>query len=403
MKTNIKNPELSIYVHIPFCVQKCLYCDFLSGPASKEKIDRYIEALCKEISWYHSIFRKHTIRSVFLGGGTPSILDAGQIEKLMSTIAEQAELNIKAEMQPEITMEANPGTLTKEKLETCWKSGINRLSIGLQSADNEELKRLGRIHTYEEFLHSYFLARETGFQNINIDLMSGLPGQSMETFLETLLKVLELKPEHISAYSLIVEEGTPFYKIYGEGKGEDMLPDDELDRAMYHKTRALLYENGYEQYEISNYAKPGLESRHNISYWKSIPYLGLGLGASSLYEHKRFHNKSSMEDYLTFVEQTDSVKIMTETEFAMPGAYIEESLTVNAEMDEFMILGLRMIQGVSYTEFKQRFGKTIKEIYPKQLKRFLEEKLLIESEDRLMLTDRGIDVSNQVFMEFLRD
>ncbi len=379
--------ELAIYVHIPFCVQKCRYCDFLSGPRHLNKIDEYLDMLLIEISQYKDLIKEYQVRSIFIGGGTPSILNANQISRVMSAlwdvIGDRVMENI------EVTIESNPGTLTKEKLKAYQELGINRISMGLQSTFNDELKNLGRIHTYEEFLEGYRLARKAGFQNINIDLMSGLPTQSLEKWETTLSRIIELNPEHISAYSLIIEEGTNFYEQYGTEEGEKELPSEELDRLMYQKTKELLLEAGYKKYEISNYAKPGYESRHNCSYWTGIDYVGIGLGASSLIQKNRYRNEENMECYLKMLVQNKSVR------------QLEETLDRQSEIEEYMILGLRMMKGVSKTEFFNRFGETMDKKYGEILSRLKELQLIVEKEDFVSLTEKGIDVSNEIFTMFM--
>ena len=379
--------ELAVYVHIPFCVQKCRYCDFLSGPRHLDKIDQYLDMLIIEISQYRELIKEYQVRSIFLGGGTPSILNENQIRRVMcalwDVIGEQVMKDV------EVTIESNPGTLTEEKLKTYRELGINRISMGLQSTFNDELKNLGRIHTYEEFLEGYRLARKAGFQNINIDLMSGLPNQSLEKWETTLARIIELNPEHISAYSLIIEEGTNFYEQYGTEEGEKALPDEELDRLMYQKTKELLSAAGYERYEISNYAKPGYESRHNCSYWTGIDYLGVGLGASSLIQKNRYRNEENMECYLKTLVQNKVVR------------QLEETLDKQSEIEEYMILGLRMMKGVSKSEFFKRFGKTMDMKYGEVLAQLKSLELITEEDDFVCLTEKGIDVSNEIFTMFM--
>lgn len=379
--------ELAIYIHLPFCVQKCLYCDFLSGPSYLNKIEEYLDMLCIEMNQYRKKIQDYRVRSIFLGGGTPSILKERQITKVMGDIYQV--IGDKILPDAEITVESNPGTLTEEKLEAYLKIGINRISMGLQSTHNDELKKLGRIHTYEEFVDGYKLARKVGFQNINIDLMSGLPDQTMEKFETTLRRITELNPEHISAYSLIIEENTKFYEAYGTKKGSETLPDEEVDRLMYQKTKEILASAGYERYEISNYAKPGYESRHNCSYWTGIEYLGIGLGASSYFDKKRYHNEENMAYYMETLTQNGQVR------------FLEEELSVTDEMEEFMILGLRLVKGVSKKEFTERFQKQMEEVYGKTIEKLLGMGLMQQNGDRLALTDRGIDVSNEIFLMFM--
>ena len=379
--------ELAIYVHVPFCVRKCLYCDFLSGPEHLKDIEEYLDMLLVEMKQYQELIRKYKVRSIFLGGGTPSILSPEQITKVMKALQEVIGTNLLP--NAEITIESNPGTLTMDKLTTYLKLGINRISMGLQSTHKEELKLLGRIHTYEEFLQGFHFARKAGFQNINVDLMSGLPGQTEEDFEETLKRIVALNPEHISAYSLIVEEGTKFYEVYGTEEGKKMLPDEETDRLMYKKTKEILGKAGYERYEISNYAKKGMESRHNLSYWTGIEYLGLGLGASSYFEEKRYHNEENMKYYLQMLHKNESV------------LHLDETLSTQDKMEEFMILGLRLMHGVEKREFLNRFSVTIEKVYGDTIKKLTSLGFMKEEENRLYLTEQGIDVSNEIFTMFL--
>ena len=383
--------ELELYFHIPFCVRKCLYCDFLSAPADEGTKAQYMDALIRETRERAGDYRDYRVVSVFVGGGTPSTVPESLLEKLLEAVRESFELAETAE----ITMEVNPGTVNEEKLRRCREAGVNRLSIGLQSADDRELAVIGRIHTYGQFLETYYTARDCGFSNINVDLMSALPGQTLGSYLGTLEKVLALKPapEHISAYSLIVEEGTPFYEM--ERKGILRIPDEECDRLMYAKTEELLGKEGYHRYEISNYAKPGYECRHNCGYWRRREYLGLGIGAASLIGNLRFRNGDSLEAYLDH-----------------PTGLREElqELTVEERMEEFMFLGLRMTEGVSVSAFQAVFGESMEKIYGNVIKKNLEDGLLEYRETdkwtetggrRLALTKRGIDVSNMVMAEFL--
>lgn len=374
-----------IYVHIPFCRRKCLYCDFASGVADEQSILQYHKALLFEIT--HTKMERESVDSLFFGGGTPSIYPVSFMEELMSVLDP-----FLCKENAEITLEANPGTLTYENLQRYRRMGFGRLSMGLQSADNEELKTLGRIHTYEEFEQSYALARKAGFHNINIDIISAVPGQTFESFRNTLRRVQELNPEHISAYSLIVEEGTPFYETYGEGKPyENLLPDEETERRMYHYTGAFLKSKGYDRYEISNYARPGYECRHNLKYWSMEEYYGFGLSAASKTGNKRYINTSDMECYCMLSEHGRIEDIREE----------EHTQTGQDEMEEFMFLGLRKTDGISQEEFTEKFGASYRQIYGDVIDRFVREGLLRESGNRLMLTEKGIDVSNVVFAEFI--
>lgn len=381
--------ELEIYIHIPFCVRKCAYCDFLSGPVDKGKIEKYVEALLNEIRAQGkldslSLFEKVT--SVFVGGGTPSILEGNQIEEILNVLKESFNIDKDAE----ITIEANPGTVTKEKLETYKRVGINRISFGLQSTKNEELKILGRIHTYEEFLESFHMARECGFDNINVDLISAIPRQTVESWEESLKQIIKLEPEHISAYSLIIEEGTPFGNVYGEGtEGEKELPTEEDERLMYQRTEELLANAGYHRYEISNYAKEGRECKHNLGYWERKDYLGIGLGSSSLTDNVRYKNIDCLEDYIKYASELCEIQ------------EDKEELSSKEQMEEFVFLGLRKTQGISIKEFEETFGKTLEECYGQNIKRMQEEKLIIIENEFLRLTHKGLDISNYVFGKIL--
>lgn len=377
-----KNMEL--YIHVPFCVKKCAYCDFLSFPADEGTKRRYVEKLMEEMRTMGAVCRDNTVSTVFVGGGTPSILKGEWMEELFSVLRE----NFSLEPDAEISMEANPGTVTKEKLFSYRRAGINRLSFGLQSAKERELSALGRIHSFEDFLESFRAARECGFENINVDLMSALPGQTADSWMETLKRTAELSPEHISAYSLIVEEGTPFYEAYGSEAGRKLLPDEETEREMYHRTKAFLRECGYERYEISNYAKPGFACLHNIGYWTGVPYLGLGLGAASYLNGKRFSGHGDMETYLA----------------STAGTYENEVRLTKKDMEEeFFFLGLRLTKGVSLAEFKERFGEDAAAVYPGVMERFVKEGAANLSDGRFFLTDYGMDVSNYVMAEFLQE
>ena len=380
--------ELELYIHIPFCVKKCAYCDFLSGPASNQQIEEYVQALIEEIRYYKEFAKNYEVSTVFWGGGTPSLLTGEQMKALMETLGQTFFIRQNAE----ITMEANPGTVTVEKLLACQKAGINRISFGLQSVNNEELKMLGRIHTYEEFLESYEAARKAGFPNINVDLISAIPKQTVSSWEQTLQTIISLQPEHISAYSLIVEEGTPFAKLYGEGcELEHLLPSEEEERRMYERTEELLQEAGYHRYEISNYAKEGDECQHNLGYWERKEYLGLGLGASSLIEETRFHNTDEMEEYLR--DANNPILLRRE----------QEKLDRQEQMEEFVFLGLRKIRGIQEEKFAEMFGEDIWDCYGKNLERVIKEGLLEREEGVLRLTRKGIDVSNYVFYEILSD
>lgn len=386
-----ENKELELYFHIPFCVRKCLYCDFLSAPAGGETKRRYMEALIREAESKRNTGQGRRVVSVFLGGGTPSVAETGQLEELLETVKEGYCLAPSAEM----TVEINPGTADREKLRRYRKAGLNRLSIGLQSADDRMLMALGRIHTWKEFLETYHGAREEGFENINVDLMSALPGQSVENYRETLDRVLSLDPppEHISAYSLILEPGTAFYRMAQEGKLQ--LPDEDTDREMYHMTKRILQRAGYERYEISNYAREGRQCLHNWGYWIGRDYLGMGLGASSLSDNTRYKNTCDLKRYL-----------------ADPGGCREEVqvLSPKDRMEEFLFLGLRLTQGVDVSRFARLFGRSMDEVYGDVIRKNIRDGLLRKyvcgegeegARERLALTQRGLDVSNYVMSQFL--
>lgn len=392
--------KLGIYIHIPFCVRKCLYCDFLSAPASEREQARYVEALCREISIESRRYSEYEVQTVYLGGGTPSLFPGEWTERILETVCQY----FKIREGCEISMEVNPGTVTTEKLRAWRQAGINRLSLGLQSAIDAELLALGRIHTWKDFLHSYELAAGAGFENLNVDLMSAIPGQTLISWQESLERVLALKPApaHISAYSLIIEEGTPFFENRPE------LPDEDCDREMYKITNKILTDAGYGRYEISNYARPGFECRHNISYWRRENYVGFGIGAASLVENIRFRNTSDRQTYERFYlenfpETSDHGREQTEEKIKEE----KQVLSIEEQMEEFLFLGLRMSKGVSDMEFTRCFGRTIDEVYPGVVEEFCKKGLLRRTvdertgEERIALTDYGIDISNYVMAEFL--
>ena len=375
---------MELYLHMPFCVRKCAYCDFLSFQTDQATQNRYAKRLMEDIDVMGEKYGDTPVETIFIGGGTPSVPDSSLIVGIMERVRKAFHVAEGAE----ISMEANPGTVTREKLTDYRRAGINRLSFGLQSANDRELKLLGRIHTWAEFLESFHLARECGFTNINIDLMSALPGQTRESWKDTLKRVTDLNPEHISAYSLIIEDGTPFGEKYGSEEGRKLLPDEDSEREMYHETKRFLRDCGYERYEISNYAKPGRACRHNIGYWTGLPYLGLGLGASSYMDGCRFAVNSDMKQYLE----------------EKPGMFTDvEKLTKKDMEEEFFYVGLRMTAGVSLPEFERRFGVSAKDVYPGLMEMFVEEKAAVFQGDRFVLTDYGLDVSNYIMAQFLQD
>lgn len=414
---------LAIYVHIPFCVRKCNYCDFLSGPADRESRERYVNALLNEIRSYKNFASDYQVNTIFIGGGTPSSIDAEHIRQIMQTLEDVFHFEARHNTEMEITIEINPGTVTREKLQCYYESGINRISFGLQSANDQELKMLGRIHTFEQFVENYHTAREVGFRNINIDLMSALPGQTMESYERSLNQVMNLNPEHISAYSLIIEEGTPFYDLYGENSKahpDVTLPSEEVERLMYERTRERMHQQGYERYEISNYAKAGYECRHNCTYWLRGDYLGLGSGAASLISKERFSNVRELKNYIQLAEMchegtlnVEENKALSQRDHCEKADQLKieqyhhqihaetEHLTIQDEMEEAMFLGLRMMKGVSITKFKDDFEKDVFEIYPDVIKKLMEEQLIQIEGDYISLTQHGIDISNYVMSEFM--
>lgn len=386
-----KNNLFGLYIHIPFCVQKCRYCDFLSFPAGEDEKADYVTLLCEELEKRSTCFSDHSIATVYVGGGTPSCLSAEQ----MNRIFEKVKACYRLQEEAEVTVEVNPGTVEGEKLQAYRDMGVNRLSIGLQSTHDSLLETLGRIHTLEDFLHTYHGARKAGFDNISVDLMSALPGQNKEMLRTTLEQVIALQPEHISCYSLIVEEGTPFYRM----RDQMCFPDEEEDREMYEMTGRMLTEAGYRRYEISNYAKEGKTSVHNSSYWKRVPYLGVGLGASSFIEEHRFSNPSSMPEYRQMVAAGLGKDHLQIWKMADPDTVT--ALSKEDCMEEFMFLGLRMMEGVSEAEFMDCFGESVDRVYGAVLSELVRDKLLVREDGRIFLTGYGIDVSNYVFEKFL--
>lgn len=391
-KDKTDRKELGIYIHIPFCIHKCVYCDFLSFPAADKLHKSYTQALIREIeltaSEMSAELEKYSAATVFFGGGTPTCIEPELIADVMTALRRSFDFMAATE----ITIECNPGTLTEQKAEIYRECGFDRISLGLQSADDKLLKILKRIHTFGEFEESFALARSAGFKNINIDVMSALPGQSLSAYTDGLKKIVSYCPEHISAYSLIVEEGTPLCE-----RPEDFPPtvSEDEEREMYYATDEILKSAGYSRYEISNYAKPGFECRHNAGYWERKDYLGFGLGAASLFENVRTKNISDIERYI-------------ETAGKMSVCESEERLTLTDCMEEFMFLGLRMMKGVDCARFKQCFGREISDVYGVPIAKNLKNKLLREklsgadgSVVGYRLTDKGIDLSNCVMSDFI--
>lgn len=384
-----KMEKLAVYIHIPFCIRKCLYCDFLSAPAPDETREQYVQALCREIREESKSYVNYKVQTIFLGGGTPSLLLGEQLARILGTVYEAYQV---AE-DCEISMEVNPGTVTEEKLRAYRQAGVNRLSIGVQSTVEKELQSLGRIHSSQDAFTAYYLAIKTGFNNINIDLMSAIPGQTIDSWKRSLQCILDLKPApvHVSAYSLMIEEGTPFFT------DTPILPDEETEREMYKITNDMLSKAGYMRYEISNYAKPGYACQHNCTYWERGNYVGFGIGAASLVEQVRFSNTRDLKKYLrNYLENA--------------GLVIQENrqeLSEEEQMEEFMFLGLRMMRGVSTGRFSALFGRTIDQVYPGIVEKYCRQGLLQRiteqgtGEVRIALTECGIDVSNVIMADFL--
>lgn len=380
----MKNTKtIGLYIHIPFCRQKCLYCDFPSWAGKEGQMQGYVDALTKEIRNRGKEYTDRQVVSVFFGGGTPTTLSVPMLEKLMQAVFANWDIAEDAE----ITTEANPGTLDGEMADALRKMGFNRLSMGVQAWQNRLLKDLGRIHTMEAFQENYKAVREAGFENVNTDLMFALPNQTMADWQETVRNIVGLHPEHISAYSLILEEGTPFFDRYEKGELEPAA--EELDREMYHWAVDYLAKMGYGQYEISNFAKKGRQSRHNRIYWQAEEYLGMGLGAHSYMDGERFHNRYDLQEY---IDAEGEVSLLKED---------VEVITEEDALAEFMFLGLRLTEGVSFARFRERFGQEMKNIYGRQIEELVRDGLLNEDEIGVRLTARGVDISNVVFEKFL--
>ncbi|EHK2440208.1 oxygen-independent coproporphyrinogen III oxidase [Clostridium perfringens] len=374
--------KISLYIHIPFCAQKCLYCDFPSFARKDHLRKAYIEALNKEIINLREKHNNLEINTIFIGGGTPSVLESNELECLLKEIAK---LNMAKDI--EYSMECNPGNLTEEKLEVMKKYGVNRISMGLQAKQDNLLKGLGRIHNYKTFKENFLLAKKVGFNNINVDLMFGLPNQRLNEWEETLREIISLDPAHISAYSLIIEEGTAFYNLYENDKLK--LPTEEEERKMYHLAKKILEENGFNQYEISNYAKEGKECRHNLAYWNMDNWIGVGSAAASYINGKRIKNISSVEEYINSINEN--------------GEAVEEIInnSKNDNMEEFMFMGLRKINGIDENEFKKRFSMNINDVYGEILNKYIDEGLLIRDSGRIFLSEKGIEISNIIMADFL--
>ena len=372
--------ELGIYVHIPFCKRKCAYCDFISFSGKARLIEKYVEALKREINEYKISKEDYVVKTIYFGGGTPSFIESKYTVEILEAIKEKFNISKNAE----ITIEINPGTVTEEKLKDYYEVGINRISFGLQSTNSQLLKLVGRIHSYSSFLEGYNLAKKIGFKNINVDLMIGLPVQTLKDVQKDVSRIIELDPEHISVYSLIVEEGT---RIEEKIKNKELyLPSEKLERKMYWEVKKKLEEAGYIHYEISNFAKTGYESKHNLSCWNQEEYLGFGLAAHSYFNNVRYSNTDDFEEYFDWPENS---KI------------IHERQTDEDRQKEFMLLGLRKIEGVAISDFKNKFIENPIYLYRKTLNKLVTQGLIEVDIDSIKLTNRGIDLANLVWEEFV--
>ena len=377
----MKQKELGIYIHIPFCKRKCYYCDFISYTNKCEKVEKYIEAVIKELNTYD--FNTYNVTTIYIGGGTPSFIDSKYIVKVIDIIKSKIKNNTTKFEDIEITIEVNPGTVNKRKLQDYKQAGINRLSIGLQSTNNKLLEEIGRIHTYEEFLELYKTATKEGFENINVDLMLGLPKQTINDLKDSLNKIIELNPNHISVYSLILEESTVLYQ--NVEKGLIKLPDEELERQMYWYVKNTLELKGYEHYEISNFAKKGKVSKHNLNCWEQKEYIGLGVAAHSYIDGRRFANTNKLEEYI--INWKDKT--------------IQEVQSQEDMKKEYMLLGLRKIDGVSILSFKEKFGENPIFLFRKELEKLVEAEFVYIDGDFIKLTNKGLDFANLVWEEFV--
>ena len=386
--------DIGIYVHIPFCKHKCYYCDFISYANKESLVERYINVLIREITdvatgnrldYENGIDELFNVNTIYVGGGTPSFIESKYIVNIISTIKENFKINENAE----ITLEVNPGTVNENKLKDYFNAGVNRLSIGLQATNDSLLKEIGRIHTYEEFLNTYKLARKIGFKNINADLMIGLPKQTIEDVEKAVNDLIKLGLEHISVYSLILEEGTVLEEQIRSGKLK--LPEDEEEREMYWKVKSILEANGYIHYEISNFAKKGYESQHNLDCWRQKEYVGFGVAAHSYTNDVRYSNIENLEEY---IENYENDKL--EETFIF-----NEKLTHNMKVKEYMMLGLRKLNGVSIQEFKEKFAANPIYVFKNELEKLVNEDLLEIDGDYIRLTKRGLDLANLVWEEFV--
>lgn len=383
----MKQKELGIYIHMPFCKQKCYYCDFISYANKEKSAKKYANCIIKEFNSYN--LNEYNITTIYIGGGTPSFIDSNLINKIVEQLRIKLKNNITKFENIEITIEANPGTITLDKLKQYKESGINRISIGLQSTNDELLKEIGRIHSYQEFLDAYKIVREVGFENINVDLMLGLPNQTIQDLKDSIEKVTDLNPEHISVYSLILEENTKLEKMINEGILK--LPEEELERQMYWYVKNMLELKGYNQYEISNFSKKGEESKHNLNCWEQKEYIGLGVAAHSYIDMKRYSNTENIEEYIKNIEDGNVKK----------NKNLHEEQTIEDAKKEYMMLGLRKIDGVSITKFEEKYNENPIYLFKNELDKLVKENLIEVDLDNIRLTNKGLDFANLVFEEFI--
>lgn len=407
----MKNKELGIYIHIPFCKHKCYYCDFVSFSSKEEIVEEYIKAVIKELKKYlenKEFMKDYNVTTIYIGGGTPSYIDSKYIKEILKEIEINLVNNNTKFQDIEITLEVNPGTINEEKVNLYKEAKINRISMGLQSTNDEILKQIGRIHTYNEFLDAYSIVKKAGFDNINIDLMIGLPNQTISDVKESLNEIIKLNPNHISVYSLILEEGTVLDKLIEEGKMK--LLDEELERNMYWYVKNTLEISGYNHYEISNFSKVGKESKHNLNCWEQKEYIGIGISAHSYINGVRYCNKSSVEKYIENINNKDIevneiIKLGNGDESILKKVEevyeIDEIQSLEDKKREYMLLGLRKLEGVKISSFKEKFVENPIYVYHKELEKLAEEDLIRIDGDRIFLSRKGIDLANLVWEEFV--
>jgi len=374
--------DLSLYIHIPFCIQKCYYCDFLSFTMDEETVDLYFENLVKEIEGYGSMVNEDTVvRTIFIGGGTPTCVDSKYILQILKVIRTR----FVVDPHVEISIESNPATFDVTKLLDYKKAGINRLSMGLQCWQDDLLKSIGRIHTQEEFVRSFLEAKAVGFENINVDLIFGLPNQTMDNWKETLQEVCKLEPSHLSCYSLKLEKGT---ELYRRAQVNQFVLDEELDRQMYHYTLDTLYDKGYLQYEISNFSKPDMECKHNLVYWELGDYIGFGLGAHSYFNGFRYNNEEKIKSYISHLQQNKAI--------------VKDKNLVSREhiKEEFIFLGLRKTKGIDGVTYEKLFHQNIFEDFKDEIEK-LDDYIIVDG-GNIRLSKKGLDFANYVFMNFLK-